>query len=76
MQNWKRQWGYVLAVIANVKSAVYMLALSATTVATVQAGVTQDLSQVGLWAFIGVASLAAVVFLLGNFRPTIKTHEN
>lgn len=73
---WKRQpWGYVLAVIANVKGAVYMLALSATTVAAVQAGVSQDLSQVGLWGFIGVASLIATLFLLYNFQPVPKEQK-
>jgi glucan phosphoethanolaminetransferase (alkaline phosphatase superfamily) len=65
----RRPWGHVLAVILNVKSAVYMLALSAATVSGARAGVTDDLSQVGLWGFIGVGSLITSLFLLGNLKP-------
>jgi len=66
---WKRQpWGYVLAAIANVKGDVYMLALAASAVSTVQAGASEDLSQVALWGFIGVGCLIASLFLFGNLR--------
>jgi len=66
---WQRQpWGYVLAVILNVKGAVYMLALTATTVSTVRAGASEDLSQVALWGIIGVASLIASLVLLGGLK--------
>jgi len=65
----RRPWGYVLATIVNVKGAVYMLALCAVTVSAVQAGASEDLSQVALWGFIGVGSLIASVFLLGNLKP-------
>lgn len=64
----RRPWGFVLATILNVKGAVYMLALSAVTVSAVQAGASDDLSQVGLWGFIGVASLVSSVVLLANVR--------
>jgi hypothetical protein len=70
---WKRQpWGYVLAVIANVKGAVYMLALAASTVSAVQAGTANDLTQAALWGSIGVACLIASVFLLGNLKSANK----
>ena len=62
----RRPWGYVLAAIVNVKGAVYMLALSAVTVSVVQAGASEDLSQVALWGFIGAGSLIASLFLLGS----------
>ncbi len=68
---WKRQpWGYVLAAIANVKGAVYMLALTASVVSAFQAGATDELTQIALWGLIGVASLIASVFLLGNLEST------
>jgi len=66
----RRPWGYVLATLLNVKGAVYMLALSAATVSGVQRGVSEDLSQLGLWAFIGVGSLIASVILIGNLEPS------
>lgn len=66
---WKRQpWGYVLAAIANVKGAIYMLALAASTVSAVQKGASEDLSQVVLWEGIGVGCLIASLFLLGNLE--------
>jgi hypothetical protein len=64
---WKRRpWGYVLAAMANVKGAVYNLALVASTVTAVQAGASEDLSQVALWGSIGIGCLIASLFLLGN----------
>jgi len=67
----RRSWGYVLATLLNVKGAVYMLALSAATMSGVQRGVSEDLSQLGLWAFIGVGSLIASVVLIGNVEPRV-----
>jgi hypothetical protein len=70
---WKRQpWGYVLAAIVNVKGAAYMLALCAVTLSAVRAGASEDVSQVALWGFIGLASLVASLFLLGNLEPSNK----
>jgi hypothetical protein len=68
----RRPWGYVLATILNVKGAAYMLALSAVTISAVHAGASEDLSQVGLWGAIGVLSLVASVFLLGNLEPAAR----
>ncbi len=68
---WLRQrkpWGYALAIIANVKGAVYMLALCAVTLSVVRSGVSDDLSQLGLWAFIGLGSLLSVIVLLVNLK--------
>ncbi len=70
---WKRQpWGYVLAVIANVKGAAYMLALCAVTLSAVRAGATEDVAQIALWGGIGLASLIASLLLLGNLEPANK----
>ncbi len=72
----RRPWGYVLATIVNVKGAVYMLALTAVTLSAVQAGASDDLAQVGLWAPIGVAGLIASLFLLGNLEPAEEGHRH
>jgi hypothetical protein len=67
---WQRKpWGYILAAVLNVKGAAYMLALSAVTVSAVRAGASDDLAQLGLWGFIGAASLIVSVVLLANLRP-------
>jgi hypothetical protein len=65
----RRPWGYVLATMLNVKGAIYMLALSAVTVSAVRSGASDDLSQLGLWAFIGVTGLIASVVLVANVEP-------
>lgn len=68
---WRRQpWGYVLAVIWNVKGAVYMLALSGAAVSAYTAGAAADLTQLALWAPIGVGCVAALVALLAGYEPS------
>ncbi len=68
---WKRQpWGYVLAVIWNVKGAVYMTALSAATVGVFQAGVSEDIMQIALWGPIGVGCLISFILLLTNMESS------
>jgi hypothetical protein len=64
----RRPWGYVLAVIWNVKGAAYMLALSAATAAAWWAG-EGGVEQVGLWAPIGVGCLVAAWVLLRRLAP-------
>lgn len=66
---WRRRpWGYVLAAIANVKGAVYMLALSSATYSAVRAGTTDGVAQIALWGTIGLGCLAASIALLVNLR--------
>jgi hypothetical protein len=66
---WRGQpWGYVTAAVTTVKGAVYMLALSAATVAAVRAGATGDLSPVGLWAAIGIGCLVSAWALLAHLE--------
>jgi len=57
-------WGYVLAVLWNVKGALYMTALSAATYSTVAFGPAQDMTQLILWVPIGVGSTAVSAVLL------------
>lgn len=58
-----RAWGYILAVIWNVKGAVYMLALSGASVAAWLAG-PGDLTQLALWVPIAIGCLISAVLLL------------
>ena len=64
----RRPWGYVLAAIMVVKGAVYMLALSAATLAAVRAGAADDASAIALWGSIGVVCLLAAIALLRHCR--------
>lgn len=66
---WRRRpWGYVLAAAWNVKGAVYMLALSAASVTAWRAGASDDVSQLGLWAPIGIGCGVASFILLRSCR--------
>jgi hypothetical protein len=65
----ERPWGYVWATLWCVKGAVYMLALSASTVATVVVGPSNDWMQLFLWPPIGVGCLLAGGVLLRSLRP-------
>jgi hypothetical protein len=65
----RRPWGYVLGVILNVKGAVYMLVLSATTVSAMAAGIPGVGGELPLWAGVGAGSLAAGWGLLAHMSP-------
>jgi hypothetical protein len=65
----RRPWGYVLGAMLNVKGAVYMLVLSATTVSAMVAGIPGVGGELPLWAGVGIGSLAAGWGLLANLSP-------
>lgn len=66
---WKRRaWGYVVAVIWNVKSAVYLTALSAATVSGFLAGASESVIELSLWAPIGAGCFISLVVLLSNLE--------
>jgi hypothetical protein len=59
-----QRWGYVGAVIWNVKGAVYMAALTSATVAAWHAGAIADVSLAALWSSIGLGCMLASIVLL------------
>lgn len=64
---WKGQtWGYVLAVMWNIKGAVYLLALSLASVQTFRLGAADDIFQLALWGPIGIGCIISSVLLLRN----------
>jgi hypothetical protein len=66
---WKREpWGYVLAVMVNVKGATYALALISMGVFMERAGIEAG-GLLFLWIFFTVACLLAAGALLWNMRP-------
>jgi hypothetical protein len=68
-----RPWGYVWATLWCVKGAVYMLALSAATVATVVVGPSDDGTQLFLWVPIGAGCFFAGGVLLRSLRPDSRS---
>lgn len=72
---WKREpWGYLLAVMVNVKGAAYALALISMGVFMERAGMEAG-GLVFLWMFFAVASLAAAIGLLLNMRSRTAEAE-
>jgi hypothetical protein len=82
---WKRQpWGFIIAVIMNIKGATYAFALVMMGTFAQRAEVPGAMDLVPLWIFLTAASLAAAAVLLihmkldGNdsFRTTAHKVEN
>lgn len=59
-----RPWGYVLAVVCNVKGAVYTVVLIAGSIIQAQFGVKGALDLVFLWIFLCLGCLLSLVYLL------------
>jgi hypothetical protein len=74
---WRQQpWGYIIAVIVNVKAVVYTLALLGMGVFAERVGVVGATDLMPLWAAFSVASLIATIVLLANLRPTEHARDS
>jgi hypothetical protein len=67
-----RPWGYVLAGVTLVKGAVYMPALTATTLSAYLAGALAEPGEAWLWAALGAGCLLAAAALLANAGAEAK----
>jgi hypothetical protein len=73
---WQRKpWGFVLAVMVNVKGAVYMLGLCAATATAFRAGTMLNLLELRLWGPIAVGSLTSSALLLWNLRGSGRRYD-
>lgn len=74
---WRQQpWGYVIAVIVNVKAVVYTLALLGMGVFAERAEVAGASDLMPLWAAFSVASLIATIVLLAHLRPAEQGRDS
>ena len=72
---WQRKpWGFVVAAIMNVKGAVYMLGLSASTLTAYRAGTVESPAEIVLWGSIGVGCLVAAVTLLACLKSAPRSN--
>ncbi len=71
----RRGWGYVIAVVLNVKGAMYagLLAVASLVGGPVADGGGDGL--LGLWVFFVVGSVASLVLLLANTRARLERTE-
>jgi hypothetical protein len=72
----RRAWGFVIAGIWAIKGSVYMAALSAAAIATYISGVTEDLSQLGLWMPIAVGSVMSSLLLLRSLPASLADQHD
>jgi hypothetical protein len=63
----RRPWGLALATLINVKGAVYMIGLCASTYTAYLAG-TGTLEELVLWGAIGIGCIVASAFMLGRMK--------
>jgi hypothetical protein len=71
---WKRQpWGYVFAVIMNIKGATYALALIMMSIFSLHENVPGAADLLPLWIFFTLASLIATFVLLRNMNVQEST---
>ncbi|MFO7814337.1 MAG: hypothetical protein R6V14_01130 [Halanaerobiales bacterium] len=64
----KRAWGFVLALVWNLKVFVYMTALSSASIVTYINGAVQDLYQLVFWGPIGIGCFVMTYILFKNIR--------
>jgi len=68
---WRRKpWGYAIATIVNLKGAVYMVGLCASTYTAYRAGTVESLAEITIWGTIGAGCLIASAVLLHNLKRT------
>ncbi|MFZ5753138.1 MAG: hypothetical protein ACOY3J_02760 [Bacillota bacterium] len=66
---WKRRpWGYVLAVMFNVKGFIYTLVLTAGSLLQANAGIEGTAALVPLWIFLSIACLISFMILLRHMK--------
>lgn len=66
---WKqRTFGYVLAIIINIKVAVYTIVLTVGCFVQGKAGIEGAYDSLGLWLFFFCGSLVSVLYLLRGSR--------
>ena len=68
---WRRKaWGYLIAALAAIQGALYLLLLSVNTVVSISRGLAEPPDQLPIWGTLFVATTAAAVTLLANVRPS------
>ena len=64
---WRRKpWGYVLAAIASIQGALYLLVLSVNSAVAIHRGITPAPGELPLWGALAVFTTALAVVLLAS----------
>lgn len=64
----KRTWGYIIAAIAGIQGALYLMVLSVNSFVAIERGLVQAPGELPVWGTLAVLTTAAVVLLLSHVR--------
>ena len=71
---WRRHpWGYVIASVAGIQGALYLLVLAVNSVVAIVGGLAEAPGEIPLWGTLAVATALATVLLLANVRGRKST---
>jgi hypothetical protein len=66
---WRRQpWGYVIAAIAAIQGALYLLVLTVNSAIGIQRGLVEAPGELPVWGTLSLATAVSAVVLLANVR--------
>jgi hypothetical protein len=66
---WRRKpWGYVVAAIASIQAALYLLVLSVNSIVAIRRGLAAAPGELPVWGTLTVFTSAAALLLLANVR--------
>ena len=67
---WRRQpWGYVIAAIASIQGALYLLVLSVNSSVAIRRGLVPAPGELPIWGTLMLFTTGVAVALLANVRP-------
>ena len=66
-----RPWGYVLAIISNVKGTVYTIVLITGSIIQERSGVEGAMDLIGLWIFLFLGCLLSSMYLLRKYSASV-----
>lgn len=70
---WKRKpWGFVIATIASIQAAFYLLVLSVNTVVLVQRGIARAPGELPIWGPLTLLTATVAFVLLANIRSNTR----
>jgi hypothetical protein len=64
----KAPWGYVIAVVASVQGALYLLVLTVNSIVAIRDGLASAPGELPVWGALAVLTAAAALVLLGSVR--------
>jgi len=72
---WHRMpWGYIIAPIASIQGALYLVVLSVNSIVAIRRGLVTPPGELPIWGLLAVFTAAIAFVLLANVRRLDQTH--